>query len=141
MVANSRSAQPRQLPRSGLAGALGGRAAFAAARAAPLLDAPVMAGEQDLGHAPTAILGRPRVVRILGMALQRRAEGLLRRGLLVPEGAGQLAEDRVAEHHRGELAAAEHVAPDRDDIAGEVLHDALVEALVAAAQQRQRGLA
>ena len=59
----------------------------------------------------------------------------------MPERAGQLAQDRVAEHHRGELAAAEHVAPDRDDVAGEVLDDALVEALVAPAQQRQRGLA
>ena len=57
------------------------------------------------------------------------------------ERARQLAQHRVAHDHRRQLAAGEHVAADRDDVAGEVLEDALVEALVAAAQQRQRGLA
>ena len=56
------------------------------------------------------------------------------------ERARQLAQDRVAHDHRGELAAGQHVAPDRDRVAREVLDDPLVEALVAAAQQRHRGL-
>ncbi len=74
---------------------------------------------------------------VLGVALQRCAEGLLGGRALVAQRAGQLAQNRVADHHRGELAAAEHVAADRDDVGGEVLDDPLVEALVAAAQQRQ----
>ena len=53
----------------------------------------------------------------------------------------QLAQDGVAHDHRGELAAGQHVAADRDLVAGEVLDDALVEPLVAPAQQRQRRLA
>ena len=47
---------------------------------------------------------------------------------------------RVADDHRRELAAGEHVLADRHGVGGEVLDDALVEALVAPAQQRDVGL-
>src|SRR5829696_6463506 len=85
--------------------------------------------------APAAVLRRAGVVRVLRVAAERGAEGLLDRGLRVAERAGELAQDRVAHDHGGQLAAGEHVAPDRDGVAGEMLDDALVEALVAAAQQ------
>ena len=57
-----------------------------------------------------------------------------------PSAPGSLRRTASHSDHRRQLAAAEHVAPDRDDVAGEVLEDALVEALVAPAQQRQRRL-
>ena len=101
----------------------------------------MVAGEQDLRHTPAPVLRGAGVVGVLGVAFEGGAEGLLRRRVLVPEGPGELAHDRVAQHHRRELPAAEHVATDRDDVAGEVLEDALVEALIAAAQQRQLLLA
>ena len=83
---------------------------------------------------------RARVVRVLGRALERRAERLLDRALLVAERAGELADHRVADDHRRQLAARQDVGPDRHDVARQVLVHALVEALVAAAQQRQRRL-
>src|SRR5581483_11723878 len=115
-------------------------AAFAAALAAPALDPLVMTGEQNLGDLPAPVGGGTRVVRVLGVAFERLAEGLLRGRALVAEGTRQLARDRVADHHRGRLAAAQHVAADRHRVAREVLDDALVEALVAPAEQRQARL-
>src|SRR2546427_13256862 len=107
----------------------GAARAFAATLAPPPSDALVMAGEQDVGHAPAAVLGRARVMGILGVAAERRAEGLLGARAGVAERAGELAQHRVADDHRRRLAAGEHVAADRHLIACEVLEDALVEAL------------
>src|SRR5215218_5658215 len=109
----------------------GGRAALAAARAAPRPDLGVVSRQQDLGDAPAPVLRRTRVVRVLGIAAQRLAEGLLDRGLRMAERTGQLAQDRVADDHRRQLAAREHVAADRDLVRAEVVDDPLVEALVA----------
>ena len=39
------------------------------------------------------------------------------------ERAGELAQHGVAQDHRRELAAGQHVAADRDSIGGEVLED------------------
>ncbi len=44
---------------------------------APLAHAGVVAGEEHLGHLPAAVLGGPRVVRILGRAVERGRKGLL----------------------------------------------------------------
>ena len=93
------------------------------------------------GHPPAAVLGRARVVRVLGVAAERRAEGLLggatRRGRARPAAC-------AARRRTTTIAASsppdEHVAADRDGVRREVLDDALVEALVAAAQQRERRL-
>src|SRR5690242_15357255 len=106
------------------------RASFAASLAPPARDLLVVAGEQHVRNAPPTVLRRTRVVRVLGIPLQRGAEGLLGGRVLVPERARELAQDRVAQHHRGQLAAAEHVAPDRHDVAREVLYHPLVEALI-----------
>src|SRR5262245_11350991 len=59
----------------------------------PLADPGVVARQEDLRHRVAAPVERPRVVRILGRALQRDAERLLDRALLMAEGAGELAND------------------------------------------------
>src|ERR1035441_9695376 len=142
MVANTRPTPPHALFHRLL---LAPRAApvlapFPAALAPPIADPLVMAGQQNLRHVPSAVLGRAGVVGVLRIAPERGAEGLLEGRLLVPERARQLAQDRIAHDHRRQLAAGEDIAPDRDLLAGEVLEDALIKALIAAAQQRQRGL-
>src|SRR5271154_7594013 len=67
MVANSRPPPPHQqgAGRSALALRGSARAPFAAGLAPPKLDLLVMAGQQPLGHAPAAEVGRSRVVGIL----------------------------------------------------------------------------
>ena len=57
------------------------------------------------------------------------------------ERAGEPPRDRVEQHHRGQLAAGEDVRADRDGVGGDVLDDALVEALEPRGEQRQRLLA
>ena len=107
----------------------------AAARAAllepPFADPRVVARQQHLRHLVPAPVERARVVRVLGRPLERLAERLLHRALLVAERARQLADHRVGHHHRRQLAARQHVRPDRHHVGGEVLVHALVEALVA----------
>src|SRR5947209_2029019 len=142
MVADG-SGVPRRSPtgtRSALAWLSLRLRAFAAALPPPLADTLVMPGEQDLGHAPAAMLGWPCVVRVLGPAVERLAERLLAARALIAQRARQLAQHRVADDHRGQLTAREHVAADGEPVAAEMLEDALIEALVASAQQRQRGL-
>src|SRR5436190_1633784 len=102
---------------------------------APAANLLMVAGAQDVGHAPAAVVGRSRVVRVLGPPLQRHRERLLLRRRAVAQRAGQLAQHRVADDHRRQLPAGQHVLTDRDRVAREVLDDPLVEALVAAAQQ------
>ena len=84
---------------------------------------------------------RARVVRVLGRALERRAERLLDRALLVAERPRQLAHHRVADHHRRQLAARTARTGRSTHVGREVLVHALVEALVAPAQQRELLLA
>ena len=75
-------------------------------------------------------------MRIFGVATKRLAERLLLGRVLVAECAGQLADDRVHQHHRCGLTARQHVPPDRHGIRGELLHDSLIKAFVAPAEQR-----
>src|SRR3954452_18082364 len=98
--------------------------------AAALLEPPfayalVVPRQQHVGDLPAPVFGRPGVVRILGRPLERRAETLLHRRLLVPERAGELAQDCVHEHHRRQLSPRQHVAPNRDGIRGQVLDHSL----------------
>src|SRR4051795_11250660 len=77
--------------------------------AAALLEAPlahvfVMAREQHLRDLPAAPFGRARVVRVLRRTFEGGGEGLLLRGLVLAEHAGELAQDGVADHHRRQLA-------------------------------------
>src|SRR5262245_39107491 len=62
-------------------------APLAALRQPPLADPRVIAGDQDLGHLVPAPLVRARVVRVLRSALERLAERLLDRAVLVAERA------------------------------------------------------
>src|SRR5687768_10750495 len=97
----------------------------------PPPDVLMIAREQDLGHVPVAPARRAGVMGVLRRALERGTEGLLERGLRVAERAGELAEHGVADDHRRQLAARQHVAPDGDLVRAEVVDDPLVEALVA----------
>ena len=56
------------------------------------------------------------------------------------ESTGQPPRDRIEQHHRGQLAAGEHVRADRDGIGAEVVDDARVESLEARREHRERGL-
>ena len=77
-------------------------------------------------------------MRIFGVALERGAERFLYRGVGVSERARQFAQDRVADDHRRQLAASDHISADRNGVAAEMLDDPLIETLVAATEQRQR---
>src|SRR5271166_2200589 len=141
MVADGPRRPPHRAPAragaaSGLARAAGFPAPLATALAAPFIDSLMMPREQHLRHPPAAVDGRTRVLRVLRIALECRAEGLLDGRVLVSQRAGELAKHRVAHHHRSELSPRQDEASDRDHIGAEVLDDALVEALVAPAQQR-----
>src|SRR2546427_11529566 len=102
----------------------------------PFLDLPVVPRKQNIRHAPPAKLGWPSVVRILEPTLQLGGEALEGTRLLANR-AREAACDRVDEHHRRKVAVGEHVRADGDRVGGEMLHDALVEALEACRQQRQ----
>ena len=52
----------------------------------------MVAREQDFRDAPAAVFGRTRLVRVLGPALERGAEGLLHRRILVTQRAGLFAD-------------------------------------------------
>src|SRR5436190_1583313 len=74
---------------------------------APAANLLMVAGAQDVGHAPAAVVGRSRVVRVLGPPLQRHREPLLLRRRAVAQRAAQLAQHRVAEGRVVNLAAAQ----------------------------------
>src|SRR5579862_3698857 len=59
---------------------------------APAADLLVVTRQQDLRHGPAAELSGPRVVRVLGKAFERVAEGLLHGRAGVPERAGKPAQ-------------------------------------------------
>src|SRR5882762_5628443 len=78
--------------------------------AAPLLDAGVVSGKENFGNAHAAILGRPRVLRPA-----RRLDGKIVVGqrVWIADDAGHQARDRIDQHHRGDLAAAQDIVADR----------------------------
>ena len=103
----------------------------------PFADARVVAGEQHVGNRPAAPLRGSRVVRVLRRALERLARRTPRPPTHRRRARPAACAARCRHHHRGQLAAGQHVAADRDLVGHEVLEDPLVEALVAAAQQRE----
>jgi hypothetical protein len=76
-------------------------------------------------------------VRVLQAAAQFCRKALDSAGLGRAERARQPAGNRVDQNHRRQLAAGEHVRPDRDRIRGEVREHTLVEALEPSREQRQ----
>ena len=72
-----------------------------------------------------------------GTRAARRRERLVIGRRLVADDAGHEARHRLDHDQRGRLAAGEHEVADRELAVAEVVGDALVDALVAAAQQRE----
>src|SRR3954454_6627423 len=104
----------------------------------PVAHAGMMAGQQHVRNRPAAPLRRARVVGVLGAAAERRREGLLHGAGVVAEHARELAQHGVQDDHRRTLSARQHIAPDRQLLGAVMLEDALVEAFVSAADERQR---
>src|SRR3954463_9832483 len=117
-----------------------GAATLPALLPAPLGHPRVVAGQQHVGHAVAVPFDRTRVVRILRSALERLAERLLESAVRVAQGARQLADHGVADHHRRQLPSREHVRANRDDVRRPMLVPRLVDPLVGAAEERQVGL-
>ena len=91
----------------------------------------MVAGEEDLRDAGAAeVFG----TGVLGVFEEAGGEGVVGRGGLVAEDAGEEAGDGVEDDEGGELAAAEYVVADRELLV-DVGFDAFVEALVAGADQ------
>src|SRR5262245_28910599 len=84
-------------------------AAGSALLAAPGLDASMVTGEQHLRDPPAAVLGGPRVVRILDTAVEFGGEGLNAGTVLAAERSGQRPRHCVEHDHRGQLASGKHV--------------------------------
>src|SRR5579859_6593350 len=104
---------------------------------APLPDSRVVAREQHVGDAHAPVLGRPCELRA---ARQVSTERVLHQRVRVSDDAGDQAPDRVDQHHRRDLAAAQHVVADRDLVRGQTRAHAIVDALVSAADDDQTGL-
>ena len=66
----------------------------------PATNPSVVAGPEHSGNLPISEFGRPGVVRILRIPVQRGAERLLDRRVGVAERPRELADDRVHRDHR-----------------------------------------
>ena len=99
----------------------------------------VVAADQHVGHGHAAEDPRPGVLRVLQPA--RVAVGLLPHAVRVPQDAGHVADDRIDKDHGGHFAAVAHVVADRDLTGPQPQPDALVEPLVAPAEQDQPAVA
>src|SRR5436190_10186547 len=104
---------------------------------APPRDLAVVAGEEHRRDLPSPEVLWTRVVGVLGPAAERLGEGVLEVALVAAERAAELPRDGVHHGHGGDLAAREDVRPDRDRVVREMVVHALVEPLVAAAQERE----
>ena len=102
----------------------------------PLLDAAVIAGQEDLRNRPAPKLCRPRVVRVFEPPVERGREALDLPGSL-RERSRQSSRHGVDERERRDLTSREHVRPDGDDVGTEMIEDPLVEALEAGRQERE----
>src|SRR3990170_5464088 len=101
--------------------------------ATPALDLSVVARQQDVWHLHAPELRWARVVRVIEEAVVTERVPLVR--LLAPDHTGDEARHRLQDDERRELATGEHVVPDRDLLGRQAFHDALVDALVPAAEQ------
>ena len=87
------------------------------------------------GTAPPLPLGRPGVVRVFQ---QPGGEALLLGAVRRAHHAGQQPHAGIQQHQRRQLAAGQHVVADADLLGAARVEHALVDALVAAAQQHAR---
>src|SRR2546427_12934830 len=103
----------------------------------PAPDVLVVPREQLLGHSRALVRRGPRVLRAVEKAARER---LLERRLCIAQRPRQLAHHRVDQRHRRELAAREHEVAERQLLVDAPRQEALIDAFVAAAKQRQRAL-
>src|SRR5579875_479187 len=103
--------------------------------APPGRDPAVVAAAQHLGNLEASEARRPRV---LGVLEQAGGEALLARRRLVAEHPGNEPGHRLEDDEGRELATGEHVVTDGELAVHERVGDALVDPLVAAAQQGER---
>ena len=96
----------------------------------------MVAAEQDVGHRHAAELARPGVLRVL-KATGGVAVRFLDQASLVAEHAGHVPHDRVDHDHRRHFAAVADEVADGNLAGVQTQADALVKALVPAAQQEQ----
>jgi len=111
------------------------RAARLGLLAAPPGDGRVVAAEQDVGHGHAAEFAGARVLRVFqppGLAVR-----FLGDALGVAEHAGHVSDYSIDHDHRRHLAAVADEVADADLARPQPQPDALVEALVPAAQQQQ----
>jgi len=95
-------------------------------------DGGVVAAEENVGDAPAAIFDRAGVLRTFDEAAGKAVVG---RALGIAENAGEEADDGVGDDGGGESAIREDVIADGNFVIHEMVDDALVEALVVAAEE------
>ena len=101
----------------------------------PFLDLRVVPGQQHRRDPQPAELRGPRVLREVQQPVARERVAADRR--LVPDHSRDQPRHRVHDHQRRQLAARQHVIPDRDRLGRQVLPDALVDPFVPPAQDHQ----
>jgi hypothetical protein len=106
--------------------------------AAPVVDAAVIAAEEDVWHLSTPKVSGTRVLRIFESI---GGEALFLEGLAVAEHPGQQSDDCLSDTEGRRLASGKYVVADRDLAIDPSLSDALVDPLVSPAHQDEiRGL-
>src|SRR5262249_40753228 len=101
--------------------------------AAPGVDPRMVAGKEHVRNRPASELGWARVLRVLETAPELGREALQLAGPL-GQRAREVPRDRVENDHRRQVSVREDIRADGDRVGGEMLDDALVEALEARRQ-------
>ena len=91
-----------------------------------------MAGEQHIRHAHPLIDRRTGILRVFQQCI---GEALLLRGLVAAQHAGDMARQAVDHHHRGQLAAGEHIIPDGNLLVDQRVNGPLIHALIMPAEK------
>ncbi len=100
----------------------------------PRLDGAMVSSEENLRHFPAFVIRRAGVV---GVVEETVGKGILLRGLVIAEHAGQEAHHGIGDNQRGKHAAGEDVVADGNLVIDQVVRHALVDALVVAAEQNE----
>ena len=106
-----------------------------AAVAPPRLDLGVVARQEHLGDLHPAELPGPRVVRMVEQVRSQNESCSCDSSLA--DHPGHQPRDRLDHHERRHLATGQHVVADREFLGRESLHDALVDAFVAPAEEHE----
>lgn len=94
----------------------------------------MVAAEKDGGHFLSAEHARSRVVRMVEITVPLK--GLLNRRSVVSQNTGQESHRRFHNRKRGQLATGEDIVANRQTFETKTVLDALVEPLVASAEQK-----